>query len=135
MQISDFTNALDVSVDSGDIELRPALPLARMDVHTRIRQHHAGAAQGRPVHADGFDGHRRGIVKQFGSPLVVEEARRNATLHGGQRRAGLTLRTDRGEITVREASPNEPPFEPRFGPKVLPKQLKNLKEFSKKIEE
>ena len=45
------------------------------------------------------------------------------------------LRSDRGEIIVREASPNEPPFEPRFGPKALPKQLKNLKEFSKKLEQ
>jgi hypothetical protein len=35
----------------------------------------------------------------------------------------------RGEITAREASPNEP----RFGPKVLPKQLKDLKEFRKKL--
>jgi hypothetical protein len=27
------------------------------------------------------------------------------------------------------------PFEPRFGPKALPKQLKDLKEFSKKLEQ
>src|SRR5579862_170016 len=137
VQISDFTNALDVSVNNGDIELRPALPLARMDVHT-----HTGNitlalpkdAKFRMTASTGLGA----IMNQFGAPLVLDASRRNASLHGGDGGPDLTLRTDRGEITVREALPNEPPFEPRFGPKALPKQLKNLKnlkEFGNKIEQ
>jgi DUF4097 and DUF4098 domain-containing protein YvlB len=133
VQISDFTNALDVSVNNGDIELRPALPLARMDVHT-----HSGNitlalpkdARFRLTASTGLGE----IENQFGPPLVLDASRRNATLHGGDSGPDLTLRTDRGEITVREALPNEPPFAPRFGP-ATPKQLKNLKEFSKKLEQ
>jgi len=75
-----------------------------------------------------------GIVNKFGAPLVLEEGRRNATLRGGNGGPDVMLRTDRGEITVREASPNEPPFAPRFGPKA-PVPLKDLKQFSKQIEQ
>jgi DUF4097 and DUF4098 domain-containing protein YvlB len=134
VQISGFTNALEVSVDNGDIELRPALPLARMDVHT----HSGNITMALPrdarfalVASTGMGG----IVNQFGAPLTLEESRRNATLRGSNGGPEVTLRSDRGEITVRQASPDEPPFEPRFGPKVLSKPPKNLKEFSKKIEQ
>jgi hypothetical protein len=58
-----------------------------------------------------------GIVNGFGSPLVLEESRRNATLHASNGGPDVMLRSDRGEITVREASPNEPPFEPASGPR------------------
>jgi hypothetical protein len=73
-----------------------------------------------------------GIVNQFGPPLVLDEARRNATLRGANGGPDVMLRSDRGEITVREASPNEPPFELRFGPEALPKELKP---FNKQIEQ
>jgi hypothetical protein len=42
-------------------------------------------------------------------------SRRSATLHGGDSLPDLTLRTHRGEITVREALPKEPPFSPGSG--------------------
>jgi DUF4097 and DUF4098 domain-containing protein YvlB len=132
VQISDFTNALDVSVENGDIELRPALPLARMDVHT----HSGNITLALPKDARFALNASTGmgaIVNAFGPPLVIEEARRNAKLRGGNGGPDVTLRTDRGQIAVREASPNEPPFAPRFGPAEKPP--KDLKEFSKKIEE
>jgi DUF4097 and DUF4098 domain-containing protein YvlB len=133
VQISDFTNALNVSVDNGDIELRPALPLARMEVHT----HSGNITLALPKDARFALTASTGmgaIVNQFGPPLLLEEARRNATLRGSNGGPDVTLRADRGQIIVREASPNEPPFEPRFGP-AAPKSLKGLKEFSKKIEQ
>jgi DUF4097 and DUF4098 domain-containing protein YvlB len=133
VQISDFTNALNVSVENGDIELRPALPVARMDVHTRSGNITLALPKDARFALTASTG-IGGIVNQFGAPLTLEEARRNATLRGGNGGPDVTLRTDRGEITVREASPNEPPFAPRFGP-AAPKPLKGLKEFGKKIEE
>ena len=63
---------------------------------------------------------------------MLEAARRNATLRGANGGPDVMLRTDRGEITVRVASPDEPPFAPRFGPEAMPKQLK---QFSKKVEQ
>ena len=133
VQISDFSSALNVSVDNGDIELRPALPLARMDVHT-----HSGnitLALPKDAHFALTASTGMGsIVNQFGGPLVLDEARRNATLHGSNGGPDVKLRADRGEIIVREAVVNEPPFAPRFGP-GSGKTTKGLKEFSKKIEQ
>jgi DUF4097 and DUF4098 domain-containing protein YvlB len=134
VQISDFTNALDVSVDNGDIELRPALPLSRMDVHTHSGNITLALPKDGRFALSASTGMGR-IMNQFGSPLVLEESRRNATLRGANGGPEVMLRSDRGEITVREALPGEPPFEPRFGPRVLPKQLKSLKEFSKKLDQ
>jgi hypothetical protein len=133
VQISDFSSALNITVDNGDIELRPALPLARMDVHTRSGNITLALPKDARFALTASTGMGE-IVNQFGSPLVLDEARRNATLRGSNGGPEVKLRADRGEITVREALPNEPPFAPRFGPSS-PKTLKNLKEFSKKIEQ
>ncbi len=131
VQISDFSNALELTVTNGDIELRPSLPLARMDVHTHTGNITLALPKGARFTLTASTG-IGAIVNQFGAPLVLEEARRNATLRGANGGPDVMLRTDRGEITVREASPNEPPFEPRFGPEAMPKQLK---QFSKQIEQ
>jgi hypothetical protein len=133
VQISDFSSALNVTVDNGDIELRPALPLARMDVHTRSGNITLALPKDARFAMTASTG-MGAIVNQFGAPLILEEARRNATLRGSNGGPDVKLRADRGQITVREALPNEPPFAPRFGP-AAPKTLKGLKEFSKKIEQ
>ncbi len=130
VQISDFTNSLDVSVDTGDIELRPALPASRMDVHTRIGDITLALPKDSMFTLTATTG-VGSVSNEFGSPLVVEEARRSAALHGSNGGPSMTVHTDRGQITVREAAPNEPPFEPRLG-HAAPR---NLKSFSKKLEE
>ena len=130
VQISDFTNSLDVSVDNGDIQLRPAAPLARMDVHTRSGNILLALPKDSKFALTASSG-IGSIVNEFGAPLLLEESRRSATLRGSNGGPGMTVRTERGQITVREASANEPPFEPRFGEKG-PRGLKN---FSKKIDQ
>jgi len=130
VQISDFTNSMDVSVDTGDIDLRPSLPVGRMDAHTRS----GNILLALPKEARFALTATTGIgpiVNEFGPPLTLEEARRSASLRGSNGGSGVTVHTDRGQIIVREASPNEPPFAPRFGrgpkgPKIS---------FSKKIEQ
>jgi DUF4097 and DUF4098 domain-containing protein YvlB len=134
VQISDFTNSLDVSVDNGDIELRPALPLARVDVHTRSGNITLALPKDAKFALTATAG-IGSIVNEFGPPLLLEESRRSATLHGSNGGPDMTARTERGQIIVREATPNEPPFEPRYGPRVIPKQLKGLKDFGKKMEQ
>ena len=130
VQISDFTNALDLSVDNGDIDLRPALPLARMDVHTRAGNIILALPKDAKF-ALNASTNVGPIVNEFGAPLVLDEARRSATLRGSNGGPTVQMHVDRGQILVRETSPNEPPFAPHFGPK----ELKGLRPFSKKIEQ
>ncbi len=130
VQISDFTNALDLSVDNGDIQLRPASPLARMDVRTR----NGNIMMALPKDAKfAFTASTNigSILNEFGSPLSIEEPRRGATLRGNNGGPQVNVHVERGQITVREATPNEPPFEPRFGPRG-PKLPKLPRDFGKR---
>ena len=119
VQISDFTNSLEVSVDTGDIELRPALPVGRMDVHTRSGNITLALPQDARL-ALAATTRVGGIVNEFGAPLTLEEDRRSASLRGSNGGPGVTVHTERGQITVRQASPNEPPFQPPFAPGFRP---------------
>ena len=74
VQISDFTNALDVTVDNGDIELRPSLPLARMDVHTHTGNITLALPKDARFELAASTGLGE-ILNQFGAPLVLDEAR------------------------------------------------------------
>lgn len=125
VQISDFTNALDVTVENGDIELRPALPIAKIDAHTRAGNITLALPKDAKFALNASTGIGE-IENEFGAPLQLEESRRNATLRGSNGGPEVTVRTERGQITVRESSPDEPPFAPRVGPNE-PKQLRNLK--------
>lgn len=132
VQISDFTNSLDVSVDTGDIELRPASPTARMEVHTRVGDITLALPKDARFTLTATTG-VGSVDNAYGPPLVAEESRRSASLRGSNGGPSMTLHTDRGQITVREAAPNEPPFEPPAGPG--PRAGRVLKSFSKKIEQ
>lgn len=106
--ISDFTNVLDVVIDSGDVNVRPGvLPLARMDVQTRsgnVTLSLPGAAKydltASTSHGD--------VTNEFGAPLRTENQGRGAmlraTVGGGPT---VNLHTDRGQVTVRKSSGDE----------------------------
>lgn len=119
VQISDFTNSLEIATDRGDIELRPgSLPLGKMDVHARI----AGDITLALPPAARFDltastgvGE---IDNSFGGSIKIDEARRGGTMRGSNGGPVLNLRTERGRMTVRTAAPDEPPLEPRYGSKA-----------------
>ncbi len=116
VQISDFTNSLEITTDRGDIELRPrSLPLGKMDVHARI----SGDITLALPPAAKFDltaSTGMGEVdNSFGGSIKIEESGRGATMRGTNGGPALNLRTERGRMTVRVAAPDEPPLEPRFG--------------------
>jgi len=125
VQISDFTNALDVTVENGDIDLRPALPLAKIDAHTRAGNITLALPKDAKFSLNASTGVGE-IMNEFGAPLQLDESRRNATLHGSNGGPEVRVRTDRGQITVRESLPDEPPFAPREGPGDR-KQFRDLK--------
>ena len=119
VRIAGFTNSLEVSVEArGDITLRPGkLPLARMEAHTRSGNIELSA----PPEAK-FDltasTARGDATNDFGEPLRLESSGRGgrgAILRGAVGGGGPTinLQTDRGQLVVRKASPNDPPLTPR----------------------
>jgi hypothetical protein len=134
VSITDFTNSLEVSVDRGDIELRPIkLPLGRLDIHTRSGQVELAlpAASKFEMSATAARGD---ISNEFGGGLHQENDRRGATLRGTVGGGGPTIniQSERGQITVRKASGDdatgsripEPPPVP--GAAKAPKSLKPI---------
>ncbi len=120
VQLSDYTNSLELTLDRGDIELRPgSLPLSKMDVHTRIS---GDITLALPAAAKfdltGSTGAGE-VDNSFGGSIKIEEVGRGATMRGSNGGPGgaptLNLRTERGTMTVRMAAPDEPPLEPRNG--------------------
>jgi hypothetical protein len=113
VQISDFSNALEVQVTRGDIELRPGnLPLARIDVQT-----HSGDITLSLPAAAKFDLNastaRGDATNNFGSPIRSESDGRGATLRGLAGGPTITAHTERGQVVVRKASAEDKPLMPR----------------------
>ena len=106
VQISDFTQALELTLDRGDIELRPGNknPAPRMDVRTKSGDIDLAL----PVLAK-FDlnlstSHGE-AHNEFGAPLSVQDEHRGATIVGSVPGGStLKLRTDRGTVTARKAT-------------------------------
>ncbi|MGI8745150.1 MAG: DUF4097 family beta strand repeat-containing protein [Bryobacteraceae bacterium] len=106
VQISDFTQALELTLDRGDIELRPGGkgPLPKMDVRTRSGDIDLAL----PALAK-FDlrltTNKGEAHNEFGSPLSVEEDHRGGAIVGSVGGGPqLRLQTDRGTATVRKSS-------------------------------
>lgn len=105
VQINGFTNALDLQIERGDIDLRPGeLPLPKMDVHT-----HAGDVTLTLPPAAKFDlnaSTKSGeIDNDFGAPLNLYHTHRGATLLGSTGGGpAVNIETDRGRVTIRKAS-------------------------------
>jgi DUF4097 and DUF4098 domain-containing protein YvlB len=112
VQVSDFTNALEISVNRGDVELRPGkIPVARIDAHTR-----SGDIQLSLPPAAKFDltasTDRGEITNDFGSALTLQSSGRGATLKASMGGPAVKVDTGRGHVTVRKASPDDQPPTP-----------------------
>lgn len=122
VQISNFTNSLDVTIDRGDISLHPgSLPLARMDIHAR-----SGAVELSLPAAAKFDlsatATRGDLSNEFGAPLTQEHSGNGGNIRGSNGGPSVSIRVDRGDLTIRKASGDEA-FIPRTdgnGPVHLP---------------
>jgi DUF4097 and DUF4098 domain-containing protein YvlB len=106
VQISDFTQAMDLTLDRGNIELRPGKTVPKIEVHTRSGDVELALPEG--ARFDLKASTDRGEARNdFGAPLRVDEAGRGATIVGGSGGPELRLETGRGTVTVRKASADE----------------------------
>jgi hypothetical protein len=112
VHISDFTNSLEVSVERGDIELRPGkLPVAKMDVHA-----HFGDVELKLPAAAKFDltatTSRGETYTDFGAPLHTERNGNGGDIRGSSGGPVINLQTERGKMTVVKATLDDKPFAP-----------------------
>jgi DUF4097 and DUF4098 domain-containing protein YvlB len=111
VEISGFTDSLQVSVDKGDIDLRPTrLPLAKMNVRTRsgnidlaVPEAAKFALKASTEHGD--------VQNEFGEQLKQASYGSGGAILEGQVGGGpsLSLSTDRGTIIIRKASAADSP--------------------------
>jgi len=113
VQISDFTNTLDISVDRGDIDLRPnQTPLARIQAHTRSGDVLLSLPPAAPFTLTASTGVGE-AVNDFGPPLTTERERRGGTVRGSEGGGPVVnVQTERGRVSVRKASPDDAPARP-----------------------
>ena len=106
--LAGFTDALDLNVDRGDVELRPEhSAMGRIAVHTRSGNIELAvpAAAHFALNADTQNGQ---IDNQFGDSLRESSAGRGARLEGSVGNGpDVNLTTQHGSITVRKTSGEE----------------------------
>jgi DUF4097 and DUF4098 domain-containing protein YvlB len=104
VHIEDFTDAMDIEIERGDIELTPAkLPLSRIDVRSR----NGNVELTLPERAD-FDLHantRQGdATNDYGSAVRSEVEGRSASLRSVMAKgAAINVATDRGTVSVKKS--------------------------------
>jgi DUF4097 and DUF4098 domain-containing protein YvlB len=108
VQLNDYSQGVEISVDRGDITLRPnAPPLGQMDIRTRSGDIDFAVPDKARLDLSASTDHGE-INNDFGSEFKGDASGRGATLKGaigqGPR---IVLTTNRGSITVRKANGSE----------------------------
>jgi DUF4097 and DUF4098 domain-containing protein YvlB len=100
-----FTEALDLKVDRGDIELRPQnIPLSKMTVHNASGNIELALPPSAAFALNAITNHGD-IDNQFGESLKESSEGRGAKLEGGSGDGpDVSLTTQHGSITVRKAT-------------------------------
>ena len=109
VNVDGFSDGLELTVDKGDIDLKPArMPLGKMVVHTRSGNIELALPQSATFALTASTDHGE-IENEFGEALKQRTQGRGARLEGAIG-AGpdLNLTTDRGSITVRKSSGDVP---------------------------
>ena len=103
VQISDFSGPLEITVDRGDLNLRPGLPLGRIQAHSRSGDIRLSLPAGAQFTLNASTGNGD-ISNPFGGGLKLETNGRRGTLRGAVGGGpAIELETQRGQITVQKA--------------------------------
>ena len=102
--LEDFSNALDVSVDRGDIDLKPGrIPLARMNVHAGSGNIELSLPQTANFALSAITGHGQ-VENEYGDTLKEQSSGHGARLEGSVGNGpDVNLTTGRGSITLRKS--------------------------------
>ncbi len=131
VQLSDFTQSLDLALERGDVTLRAGKTVPKIEAHTA----HSGDIElAMPADAK-FDlkasTDRGETHNDFGGPLKVEDTNHGGIIEGSNGGPTIRLETARGSVTVRKvtsdeaASPDSPSQPtPPSAPKTPPAPLK-----------
>jgi Domain of unknown function (DUF5668) len=112
VQISDFTNSLELSVERGDVELRPGkLPVAKMDVHVHFGDVEVSLPPAARFDLTGITS-RGDTYTDFGAPLHTDRSGNGGSIRGSSGGPVISLQTERGKMTVRKATADDKPFTP-----------------------
>ena len=105
VRLEDFTDSLEITIDKGDVELRPShLPLARMAVRTRSGNIELSVPQAAGFAINASTDHGE-ISNDFSDSLREQTHGRGAKLEGTIGSGpDIKLETDRGSITIRKSS-------------------------------
>jgi hypothetical protein len=126
VQLSDFTESVEVSVDRGDVELRPGrTPLPEIEAHTRF-----GAIDFAAPPSAGFQivatAERGEVTNDFGGGLNPEEQGHGMSLRGSVGQGPrVVLSTNRGSITIRKATGEEARTLPENSRPEAPRRIPN----------
>jgi DUF4097 and DUF4098 domain-containing protein YvlB len=107
VQLSDFTQSLDLTLQRGDIDLKPGKDLPKMEVHTRSGDITLALPPGSKFALKATTD-RGDAENEYGEPLREEESGRGNIIQGNTGGGPeLHLETGRGSVTVRKASAEE----------------------------
>ncbi len=110
VQLSNFTQSLDLTLDRGDVELRPGKTVPKMEVRTRSGDIELALPAGAKFDLRASSA-RGDAENDYGDPLRVEDSGRGQTISGSTGGGPeLRLDTGRGSISVRKASADEVTF-------------------------
>jgi DUF4097 and DUF4098 domain-containing protein YvlB len=125
VQLSEFTQSLDLTLDRGDVDLKPGKNVPKMEVHTRSGDIDLALPVGAKFDLRASTNHGE-ASNEYGEPLREDESNHRAAVVGSTGGGPeLRLETGRGSVTVRKATAEDatPPPEIPSAPS-LPKPPK-----------
>lgn len=107
VQLSDFTQSLDVTVDRGDIDLKPGKDVPKMEVHTRSGDIDLALPPGAKFDLHASTNHGE-ASNDYGDGLHEQDSGHGASISGSTGPGPeIRLETGRGSLTIRKASAEE----------------------------
>ncbi len=113
VELSNFTESLEVSVERGDLDIRPGrLPLAKMDIQTRGGNVTLSLPEAAKFSIEATTS-RGEIDNSYGDPLRQDRSGKGAKLEGTVGTGpALRVHTERGQVTVNKGGAVAPPAPP-----------------------